>query len=154
METKIIKTEQDYNEACERVYSLINSSEILIEPESKEGEELELLSFLIEKYEEEHYQLKTPTPIEAIKFRMDQMNLIQSDIAFLFGGKTRISEILNGKRQLNLKTISLLNKYLGIPLESLISNYKDLKLKPEQKKRLLKIESVKKYLSGVRASLL
>ena len=91
MKTKILKTEQQYNDACERIYSLINSTHNLIEPQSSKGEEIELLSFLVEKYEQEHWAIEAPTPVEAIKFRMEQMNLRQSDIAPLFGGKTRIS---------------------------------------------------------------
>src|ERR1035437_898021 len=92
MKTKILKTGQEYNDACERIYSLINSSEKSIEPNSQEGEEIELLSLLIENYEHEHYPIEAPNPIEAIKFRIDQMNLKQTDIAPLFGGKTRVSE--------------------------------------------------------------
>ena len=108
MKTKILKTEQEYNLACERLYSLIHSSENTIEPESAEGEEIELLSLLIEKYEQEKYKMEAPNPIEAIKFRMEQMNLKQADIAPLFGGKTRVSEVLSGKRSLTLKMITLL----------------------------------------------
>ena len=77
---KILKTEQDYNEACKRIYNLIHSSENAIEPDSSDGEEMELLSLLVEKYEQEHHQLEAPDPIEAIKFRMEQMNLKQIDI--------------------------------------------------------------------------
>ena len=75
---------------------------------SPEGEEIELLSFLVENYEHEHYPIEAPNPIKAIKFRIDQMNLKQTDIAPLFGGKTRVSEVLNGKRPLTLKMITLL----------------------------------------------
>jgi HTH-type transcriptional regulator/antitoxin HigA len=85
MKTKILKTEQEYNEACERIYRLINGSEKSIEPDSPEGEEIELLSLLVEKYEQEHHQIEAPDPIEAIKFRMEQMNPKQVDIAPLFG---------------------------------------------------------------------
>jgi len=102
MRTKVLKTEQEYNGACERIYHLINSTDNLIEPQSSKGEEIELLSFLVEKYEQEHWTMEAPTPIEAIKFRMEQMNLRQADIAPLFGGKTRISEVLQGKRPLTL----------------------------------------------------
>ena len=86
----LLKTEQQYNDACERIYRIINSTDDLIEPQSSKGEEIELLSFLVEKYEQEHWAIEAPTPVEAIKFRMEQMNLRQSDIAPLFGGKTRI----------------------------------------------------------------
>lgn len=146
MKIKILKTEEQYNLACERVYHLMHSTERDIMPDSPEGEELELLSLLIEKYEEEHYPIKAPDPIDAIKFRMEQMNLKQNDIAPLFGGKTRTSEVLNGRRPLNLKMITLLNRYLGIPLESLISGNKDFALGTEKKEKLLSISSIKEYL--------
>jgi HTH-type transcriptional regulator / antitoxin HigA len=93
MKIKVLKSEKEYNEACKRVYSLINSKSELIEPESTEGQELELLSLLIEKYEQEHYKSEAPSPIEAIRFRMEQMNLKQIDIAPLLGGETRVSEV-------------------------------------------------------------
>lgn len=154
MKTKILKTEQEYNEACERIYTLINSTEKAISPETPEGEELELLSFLVEKYEQEHYPIEAPTPIEAIKFRMEQMNLKQVDIAPLLGGKTRVSEVLNGKRALTLKMIILLNRYLGIPLESLMTGSQHVKLDPEKRDQLLSIASIKKYFTGSKAAIL
>ncbi len=154
MKTKILKTEQEYNEACERIYTLINSNEKAIEPESPEGEEMELLSLLVEKYEQERYPVEAPNPIEAIKFRMEQMNLKQADIAPLFGGKTRVSEVLHGKRPLTLKMITLLNRYLGIPLESLIAGNKDVKLEPEKRDKLLSIESIKEYCSNSKAAMI
>ena len=67
MKTRILRTEKEYNEVCERIYSLINSTENLIEVESPEGEELELLSLLVEKYEREHFPIEAPNPIETIK---------------------------------------------------------------------------------------
>ncbi|PZX17955.1 HTH-type transcriptional regulator/antitoxin HigA [Breznakibacter xylanolyticus] len=154
MKTKILKTEQEYNDACERIYTLINSNENAIESDSPEGEEMELLSLLVEKYEQEHYSVEAPNPIEAIKFRMDQMNLKQSDVAPLFGGETRVSEVLHGKRPLTLKMIILLNRYLGIPLESLVSGNKEVKLEPEKREKLLRIESIKEYFSGSRAAMI
>jgi len=154
MKTTILKSEQEYNEACERIYNLINSTANAIEPDSPEGEEMELLSLLVEKYEQENHQMKAPDPIEAIKFRMEQMNLKQVDIAPLFGGKTRVSEVLNGKRLLTLKMITLLNRYLGIPLESLMSGNKEVKLEDEKKEELLRVSSIKAYLSGSRAAMI
>jgi len=151
MRTKILKTEQEYNKACERIYSLMNSSDNAIEPDSPEGEEIELLSLLVEKYEREHHQLEAPDPIEAIKFRMEQMNLRQVDIAPLFGGKTRVSEVLHRKRPLTLKMITLLNRYLGIPLESLVSGNKEIKLEAEKRDKLLSISSIQEYLKNNRA---
>jgi len=153
MKIKILKTKQEYNDACERIYTLINGTEKLIEPGSPEGEELELLSLLVEKYEQEHSPVAAPDPIEAIKFRMEQMNLKQVDIAPLLGGKTRVSEILKRKRALTLKMIILLNRYLGIPLESLVAGNKDVKLEPETLDKILGIASIKKYYSGSKAAI-
>ena len=154
MRTKILKTEQEYDEACNRMYNLINSSETAIEPDSPEGEEIELLSLLVETYELEHHRLEAPDPIEAIKFRMEQMNLRQADIAPLFGGKTRVSEVLHRKRPLTLKMITLLNRYLGIPLESLVTGNKEIKLEAEKRDKLLSISSIQEYLKGGRAAMI
>lgn len=154
MKTRILKTEQQYNDACERIYNLINSTENQIEPNSAEGEEIELLSLLVEKYEQEHYSIEAPNPVEAIKFRMEQMNLKQADVAPLFGGKTRVSEVLNGKRPLTLKMITLLNRYLGVPLESMITGNMDVKLEEEKREKILNITSIREYLSGSRAAMI
>ena len=154
MRTKILKTEQEYNEACKRIYSLMKSSENDIEPESPEGEELELLSLLVEKYEMEYQLLGAPDPIEAIKFRMEQLNLKQTDIAPLFGGKTRVSEVLHRKRPLTLKMITLLNRYLGIPLESLVNGNKEIKLESEKREKLLSISSIQEYLKNSRTAIM
>lgn len=154
MKTKIIKTEQEYNEACERIYNLINSTEKSIDPGSKEGEEIELLSLLVEKYEQDNYPIEAPNPVEAIKFRLEQMNLKQKDVAPLFGGKTRVSEVLHGKRPLTLKMIILLNRYLGIPLESLITGNKEVKLEPEKREKILSIASIKEYVSGSKTAMI
>jgi HTH-type transcriptional regulator / antitoxin HigA len=154
MKTKILKTELEYNEACKRIYSLINSTNDPVLPDTPEGEEMELLSLLVENYEQEKLRLEAPGAIEAIKFRMDQMNLKQSDIAPLFGGKTRVSEVLNGRRTLTLKMIVLLNNYLGIPLESLVNGNKKIKLEAEKKEKLLSISSIKEYLTNRRAAMI
>lgn len=154
MKTKILKTQQEYNRACDRIYNLMRSTEKAIEADSPIGEELELLSLLVEKYEQEHHRLEAPDPIEAIKFRMDQMNLNQSDIAPLFGGKTRVSEVLNRKRPLTLKMITLLNRYLGIPLESLMSGNKEIALEAEKREKLLSISSIQEYLKSSRAAMI
>ena len=146
MKTKILKKEKEYNEAIERIYELIHSSENPIDPDTPEGEELELLSLLIELYEKEHYPIEAPNPIEAIIFRMEQMNLKQIDVAPLFGGKTRVSEVLHGRRPLTLKMITLLHRYLGIPLESLVEGNKEIKLEPEKRKKLLKVPSINAFL--------
>src|SRR6056297_2772815 len=94
MKTKILKTEQEYNEACERIYKLINSSDKPIDPDSSEGEELELLSLLVEKYEQENHSMEAPDPIEAIKFRMEQMHLRHFFILLGFSGEKSVSGVL------------------------------------------------------------
>jgi HTH-type transcriptional regulator / antitoxin HigA len=91
--------------------------------ESKEGDEAEILSILIEKYEEEHYPIEAPDPMEAIKFRMEQMGMENSDLAEIIGYKSRVSEIFNRKRKLTLKMIRNLHEKLNIPYESLIADY-------------------------------
>jgi HTH-type transcriptional regulator/antitoxin HigA len=146
MIAKILRNELEYETACNRVYNLINNSDELIDPKSIEGEEMSLLALLIEKYELENYSIGAPNPVEAIKFRMEQMSLKQIDIAPLFGGKTRISEVLNLKRPLTLKMIVLLNKYLGIPLESLIIRDKKIDLEVGKQKEILKVPAIYNYL--------
>jgi HTH-type transcriptional regulator/antitoxin HigA len=147
MKTKILKTEQEYNDACARIYKIIHSTDAAVESDSPAGEEIELLSLLVENYERENYTVEAPGPIDAIKFRMEQMNLKQTDIAPLFGGETRVSEVMHGKRPLTLKMISLLNSYLGIPFESLIVGNKNIRLEPEKQKRLLKVPSINDFLN-------
>ena len=154
MKTKILKTDQEYKDACKRIYSLMHSSDSPVEPDSPEGEEIELLSLLVEKYEQDRFPMEAPDPIDAIKFRMQQMNLRQTDIAPLFGGKTRVSEVVNGKRPLTLKMIVLLNRYLGIPLESLVKGNKEIILEAGRKEQLLKVSSIKEYLAASRVAMI
>jgi len=120
MEIRVIRTESQYEEACQTFYNLMHSSEEPIDPDTEIGETMELLGILIENYERKHYPISPPDPIAVILFHMDQMNLRQKDLAPYFGGKTKISEVLNRKRPLSLRTIALLHENLGIPLESLV----------------------------------
>lgn len=115
MNIKIIKTEEEYNQALKRLEIIFNAP-----VDSQEGDEAELLGILIEKYEEEHYPIEAPDPIEAIKFRMEQMNMTNQDLAEVIGYKSRVSEIFNYKRKLTLNMIRSLHKKLKIPYESLI----------------------------------
>ncbi len=147
MKLKVIKTEKEYKAAVGRIYELMNSEKDQIEPGSAKGDELELLSILIERYEDEQFPKKAPDPIDAIRFRMDQMNLIQKDIAPLFGGETRASEVLNGKRQLTLKMITMLNRYLDIPLESLIAGNKIYKLDASRKREIMRVQVIRDFLA-------
>ncbi len=143
MKINVIKSETEYNKVCKRIYQLMHTSDQPIDSKSKLGEELELLALLVEKYESNKYRIDPPNPIEAIKFRLDQMDLNQSDIAPLMGGKSRVSEVLNGKRQLTIKMIILLNRYLGIPYESLLNNNKKIKLDSKKQNLLLNIPAIK-----------
>jgi HTH-type transcriptional regulator/antitoxin HigA len=117
MNIKVIKTEEDYNQALKRLEVIFDAP-----VDSKEGDEAELLSILIEKYEDEHYPIEAPDPIEAIKFRMEQMDMNNQDLADIIGYKSRVSEIFNRKRKLTLKMIRNLHKKLKIPYESLIAD--------------------------------
>ena len=118
MEIKAIKTEEDYHEALKRLEDIFH-----VPADTKEGDEAEVLTILIEKYEDEHYPIEAPDPIEAIKFRMEQMGLKKKDLAEIIGYKSRVSEVLSRKRKLTLKMIRNLHDKLNIPYESLISEY-------------------------------
>lgn len=118
MKLKVIRTEEDYQEALARLEKIFDSK-----PGSINGDELEILSILIDQYEKEHFPIDLPDPIEAIKFRMDQMGLKQKDLAEIVGFKSRVSEILNKKRKLTLEMVRKLNTALRIPTEVLIQDY-------------------------------
>ena len=113
-----IKTEKDYEKALERLEDVFDAK-----LGTKEGDELEILSILIEKYEDEYFPIDLPDPIEAIKFRMEQLGMKQNDLTELIGFKSRVSEILNKKRKLTLEMIRNLNEYLSIPTNVLIQKY-------------------------------
>ena len=113
-----IKTEIDYENALERLEKIFDAKQ-----GTKEGDELEILSILIEKYEDKNFPIDLPDPIEAIKFRMEQLGLKQNDLTEVIGFKSRVSEILNKKRKLTLEMIRKLNKYLSIPTNVLIQKY-------------------------------
>lgn len=112
-----IRTEADYEKALERIDVLME-----LDPEigSREGDELEILALLVEKYEEQHWQIATPDPIEAIKYRMEEMGLKQKDLVPIIGSKSKVSEVLNRKIGLSLSMISNLSSQLHIPLEVLV----------------------------------
>ena len=118
MNIKMIKNENDYQKALERLEVIFDAP-----IDSPEGDEAEILSILIEKYEDEHYPIGPPDPIEAIKFRMEQMDMKKSDLAKVIGYKSRVSEILSKKRKLSLQMIRKLHDTLKIPYESLIADY-------------------------------
>jgi HTH-type transcriptional regulator/antitoxin HigA len=118
MAIKPLKTKKDYQAAMNRLEAIFDAK-----PGTPEGDELEVLGILIDKYEQEHYPIGYPDPIEAIKFRMEQLGYSQSDLAKIVGLKSRASEILNKKRKLTLEMIRQLHQALGIPTDVLIQSY-------------------------------
>lgn len=118
MTLKPIKTKKDYQFALNRLETIFDAK-----PDSSQGDELEILGILIAKYEQEHYPIDFPDPIEAIKFRMEQLGYTQNDLANVVGLKSRASEILNKKRKLTLDMIRNLHATLNIPTDVLIQNY-------------------------------
>lgn len=117
MHLKPIKNEQEYDVALDRIDELMD-----IKPKigTAQSDELEVLVMLIEKYEEKHWHIAEPDPIEAIKIRMEQMHLKQKDLVPFIGNKSKVSEVLNRKVALSLSMISKLATGLQLPLEALI----------------------------------
>lgn len=113
-----IKNEADYQKALKRLEKIFDAK-----IGSKHGDELEILSILIDQYEINHFPIGLPDPIEAIKFRMEQMGLKQKDLAKIVGFKSRVSEIMNKKRKLTLDMIRKLSTNLHIPTEVLVQDY-------------------------------
>ncbi len=119
MDIKLIKTEEEYRQALKRIDKIFHA-----QPGTPSGDELELLLFLIEKYEDENTgAFPDPDPVEAIKFKMEQMGLSQKDLADLIGLKSRVSEILSRKRPMSIHVIRKFHKALGIPADILIQPY-------------------------------
>jgi len=120
MEIKLIKSERDYEEASDRLESIFHS-----DPGTKENDELQILVMLMEKYENEVIgEFPDPDPIEAIKFKMDQMEIDQKQLGEILGLRSRASEILSRKRPMSINIIRKLSKALIIPADILIQPYK------------------------------
>ena len=115
MINRLIKTEADYTHALDHIETLMDAK-----TGSIEADELELLTALVEMYEEQHYPMDMPDPVEAIMFRMDQLGLKQQDLIPFVGSRSKVSEILNRKKTLTLSMMRGLNKGLGIPAEVLL----------------------------------
>jgi len=116
MNIKPIKTKKDYEAALNKIEELFNAI-----PNTNDGDLLDVLTTLVEAYEQKHFKFAPPDPVEAIKFRMEQLGLKQSDIADVIGGKNRASEILNKKRELTAKMMRDLHRKFDIPAESLLA---------------------------------
>lgn len=110
-----IRTKADYEAALAEVRRLWGAK-----AGTEKGDRLDVLATLIDAYEAEHYPMDPPDPIEAIKFRMEQLGLKRKDLEPLIGTRTRVAEVLNGKRRLSIAMIRRLHEKLGIPAETLI----------------------------------
>ena len=118
MEIRPIKTEADYEAALAEIEELFEA-----EPGTPEGDRLEVLTTLVEAYEDAHYSIPSPDPIEAIRYHMESRGLVRRDLEPYIGSRARVSEILNRRRPLSLTMIRRLNKELGIPADVLIEPY-------------------------------
>jgi HTH-type transcriptional regulator / antitoxin HigA len=118
MNIRPIKTEKDYRESLKRMEEIFDA-----ELGSLESDEADILGMMIDEYEKKHYHIETPDPIEAIKIRMEEMQLKQVDLVDAIGGESRVSEVLNRKRKLTVGMIRNLTRRLNLSSEILISEY-------------------------------
>jgi HTH-type transcriptional regulator/antitoxin HigA len=115
MDIQPIKTDADYERALSEIESLWGAEE-----NTKDGDKLDILLVIVDAYEKIHHPIDPPDPVEALKFRMEQMNLSRKDLEPYIGKRGRVAEILNHQRNLTLNMIRKLHSNLHIPLESLI----------------------------------
>jgi HTH-type transcriptional regulator / antitoxin HigA len=118
MNIKPIKTKKDYHGVLKRIEELWGAKE-----NTPAGDEFEVLFTLVEAYEEKHYPVPPPHPIEAIRFRLEQKGVDEKELIRILGGRSRKSEILSGRRKLSLAMIRKLHDKLNIPAETLIAAY-------------------------------
>ena len=115
MTIKPVRNDRDYERALDALECVFDAEE-----GTAEADDRDVLTVLIEKYEDDHFPIDVPDPIEAIRFRMDQGGLTQKDLVPLIGSRSKVSEVLAGKRELSLKMIRALHEHLGIPAEVLL----------------------------------
>jgi len=118
MNIKPIKSNVDYQKALKRLEIIFDAA-----VGTQESDEADLLGLMIDDYEKKNYPIETPDPIEAIKIRMEEMQLKQIDLVNEIGGKSRVSEILNRKRKLTVEMIRKLTKRLNLSPGLLINDY-------------------------------
>ncbi len=118
MKLKILKTKKDYLKALERFEEIFQAK-----PGSSESDEADVLSLLLKEYDEKHYVIHAPSPLEAIRYRMEQQGLTNRDLAAILGYKSRVTDIFNKHRKLNLTMVRKLHSRLNIPLETLVKEY-------------------------------
>jgi len=118
MKIKLIKSEKDYKDALAKLDELFDAPS-----GTKESDYADVLALLIDDFENKHFPIDAPDPIEAIKIRMEEMNLKQKDLAAFLGGKNRVSEVLNKKRKLTIEMIRNLTSRLNLSPDILIKDY-------------------------------
>ncbi len=118
MQLKILKTKKEYTSALEKFEEIFQAK-----AGTKESEEADVLALLIKEYEEKHYVIQVPDPLDAIRYRMEQQGLTNSDLAQILGFKSRVTDLFNKHRKLNLGMVRKLHNKLNIPLETLIREY-------------------------------
>ena len=118
MPLKIIKTKKDYQKSLERFERIFQAK-----PGTPESDEADILSLLLKDYEDKHFVLNAPSPIDAIKYRMEQQGLTNKDLSQILGFKSRVTDIFRKNRKLNLTMVRKLNSELHIPLSTLVREY-------------------------------
>jgi HTH-type transcriptional regulator / antitoxin HigA len=118
MQVEVIKSKKQYDKSLQRFEEIF-----LAKNNSKEGKEAQLLALVIKDYESKHYKIDAPDPVEAIKYRMKQLQLSKKELGEILGYTSRVSEILNRKRKLTLEMVRNLHEKLNIPLKSLVQVY-------------------------------
>src|ERR1700743_1436608 len=113
---KVLKTEDEYDIALERTIEIFNSKQ-----GTPEGDELDLLLLLVKDYEDRHFYIPPPDPIEAIKLKLEEKGLKQKDLEHIIGSKGYVSQVLSGKKELKLKMVRGLHSFLGIPADILLA---------------------------------
>ncbi|WP_266204150.1 antitoxin Xre/MbcA/ParS toxin-binding domain-containing protein [Pontibacter kalidii] len=135
MEIKLIRNEEDYKDALRQIKALWNAV-----PGTPDWDRLEILSMLVSRYEEEHYPIDEPDPIEYIRVRMEELGLRHEDLVPYIGSKESVTEVLDGKRPLSLEIIRNLHRGLGFSLETLIAEPSGLGFKTEPQPQPLKLD--------------
>ncbi len=118
MNIKPVKTKKDYEVALKRIDALMDAKK-----NTPEADELDVLAMLVEAYEEKHFPIDDPDPVEAIKHRMEALGMERKDLEPILGSRSRVSEILNRKRKLSIDMIRNLHEQMGIPASALIKDY-------------------------------
>lgn len=118
MQLKIIKSKKAYQTNLKRFEEIFQAK-----AGTKESEEADVLALLIKEYEDRNFIINTPDPLDAIRYRMQQQGLTNSDLANILGYKSRVTDLFNGHRKLNLSMVRKLHRELNIPLETLVSEY-------------------------------